>query len=134
MNDLTTTRRRTVEAEVWVIDDEALVVQVTEAILREHWPELRVRSFTDSQEAWTALQERQPDVVITGSQMPGLSGEALVNGLRERKARCGILVYSGYEPAREWVRRHPGVRFLAKPFTPEQLAQAVEPLLPTSPP
>ncbi len=117
------------KGEVWVIDDEELLVEMTASMLRNRWPGLKLRCFTDSRKAWAALQRRQPDLVITGSQMPAASGEEIVTGLRKMEARCEILVVSGYAPARVWVRRHRGVKFLAKPFTERQLARAAGALL-----
>ena len=67
------------------------------------------------------------DLVITDVVMPGMSGPALVDGLRRVRPGLKILYVSGY--ADEALSRHgmsaADADLLHKPFTPNQLAEKV---------
>jgi CheY-like chemotaxis protein len=63
-------------------------------------------------------------LVISDWSMPGMSGVQLGAILAERWPRLPVLLVSGLEPV-GWAGP-----FLRKPFTPDQLVQAVHNLLP----
>jgi two-component system cell cycle sensor histidine kinase/response regulator CckA len=60
--------------------------------------------------------------------MPGMSGRELAIHLTARHAETTVLYTSGY--TEEVIAHHgvldPGLRFIAKPYTPQSLAKAVQ--------
>jgi CheY-like chemotaxis protein len=78
-------------------------------------------------------RQAQPDLVILDLAMPGGGGPAVLDRLRLMQGARDIpvLVYSGLSKDRvaDLVPANPGVAFIAKPGTPEDLLQAVRGLL-----
>jgi PAS domain S-box-containing protein len=64
-------------------------------------------------------------LLVTDVIMPGLGGRGLAEALRRRRPEIQVLFLSGYPAGGVDV----GAAFLAKPFTPDQLAGAVRELL-----
>ncbi|MEZ0372368.1 MAG: response regulator, partial [Candidatus Sericytochromatia bacterium] len=83
----------------------------------------------------TALEQyRENDrcqLLISDVIMPGMSGPRLAEALQERDPELKVLYISGYTD--DAVLRYgilsSGIPFLAKPFTPSQLAQKVREVL-----
>lgn len=75
--------------------------------------------------------ELVPELLVTDVIMPGMDGKALAEELQARLPALHVLYTSGYED--ETVARHgvlePGLAFLAKPYSPEQLAGKVRAVL-----
>ena len=124
---LTTAPSRT----VLVVDDEDAVRRLVATILRRH-------GFTpieaaSGREALTALAER-PDVelVISDVLMPELGGRELAQRVLRDYPTLPILFISGYtnqELADDDGTLHTDAMFLAKPFSQQELMDAVESLL-----
>jgi CheY-like chemotaxis protein len=75
--------------------------------------------------------ELVPELLVTDVIMPGMDGKTLADELQARLPALRVLYTSGYED--ETVARHgvlePGLAFLAKPYSPEQLAGKVRAIL-----
>jgi CheY-like chemotaxis protein len=71
------------------------------------------------------------DLVLTDVVMPGMSGPELAERLSREQPGLRVLYMSGY--ADEAIGHHgvlePGVEFLQKPFTPQDLVQRVREVL-----
>jgi DNA-binding response OmpR family regulator len=63
------------------------------------------------------------DYFLIDMTLPGASGEALAGRVRLRKPSAGILLTSGHP-----FTPPPGLGFLQKPFSPDQLLAALETL------
>jgi PAS domain S-box-containing protein len=109
---------------VLVGDDEPFVRETTSLLLQRLGC---VVETAPSGEVALRLYEAatvRPDLVLLDHDMPGLSGADTAERLRERDAAVPILIMSGYGdevPARGGVIQG----LLPKPFSEEQLAQAV---------
>jgi two-component system, cell cycle sensor histidine kinase and response regulator CckA len=71
------------------------------------------------------------DLVLTDSVMPGLSGKEMVSQLENQRPGTKVLYISGYTNTgivHEDVLE-PGIAFLPKPFTAEQLLQKIQSVL-----
>jgi len=114
---------------ILLVEDDDLVRAVT-ALLAESFGH-RVTAFGDSTEA-LAWAEREGllkiDLLMTDIVMPRLSGHALSQRLRALRPDLPVLYMSGYvddEETRAAIAQ-PGVVFLAKPFSHQELASRLE--------
>ena len=113
---------------VMLCDDEPHILRAAEfKIARAGY---RVRTAADGEEAWQAIQEESPDILITDCQMPRLDGFGLIERLRHHAPTAALPVYmltaKGFEIAEAAVERW-GLRgIMPKPFSPRQLLELVE--------
>lgn len=80
------------------------------------------------QEAVRSLESERVDLVITDLKMPRISGMDLVKYVHENYRDTGVMMVTGYptvEGAVEAMKRG-AIEYLAKPFTDEELFDAVE--------
>jgi len=70
-------------------------------------------------------------LVVLDLNLPGVSGEQLLERILADYERIRVLVSSGFPFSREKlpVHLHPRVGFLQKPYTPKMLGEAVQSLL-----
>jgi two-component system chemotaxis response regulator CheY len=82
----------------------------------------------DGQEALDVLDREWVDVILTDINMPNMDGEEFVTRLAEREASAPVIVIStdGTASRMEHLRELGVEGYLAKPFLPEMLRQAVE--------
>lgn len=71
----------------------------------------------------------RPDLLLTDVVMPKMSGPELARIIRDRHPEVKVIYMSGY--ATEEMGRRPDLSaaFMAKPFTPEELARLVRQVL-----
>ena len=95
---------------------------------------LNARGFTvleacDGEDALAVLADHGAvDLVVTDVVMPIMDGPTLIAQLLQQTPYLKVIYTSGYaeDTFREEIARTPGARFLAKPFTLQQLAQIVK--------
>jgi PAS domain S-box-containing protein len=107
---------------VLVVDDEALVLESTAAMVEElGYDTLRAAS---AEEALKRLAAR-PDVaaVLTDHAMPGMTGAALAAKLRAERPGLPVILATGFAGA--WAEEPGGPPRLAKPYTLAQLSDAL---------
>ncbi|HVY32734.1 MAG TPA: ATP-binding protein [Polyangiaceae bacterium] len=84
--------------------------------------------------ALAALNEQTApfDVLVTDVVMPELSGPELARAARQRQPRLGVVFMSGFPEAMTGAHtdEFPGAAFLAKPFSPQTLIEAVRERVP----
>jgi two-component system nitrogen regulation response regulator GlnG len=104
------------ETEVWVVDDDQSVRWVLEKALRQAG--LGSRSFERAEHLLEAIEHGQPDVLITDVRMPGMSGIALLDRLRDRCPDLPIIVITAHSDLENAVAAYKGGAFeyLPKPF------------------
>ena len=67
---------------VWIVDDDESIRWVLEkALAREDIP---LRSFSNPDEVLSALDEEQPQVLVSDIRMPGRSGLHLLEDVKNR--------------------------------------------------
>jgi len=129
----TATRTRTKEnvGELWgsgtvlVVEDEAMVRTVAErALTRNGYTVLTAENGEAALEI--LAREKNIDLMISDVVMPTMDGPTMVRAARKTHPDLPILFMSGY--AEEQLRKSidmPNVAFLPKPFSVQQLAEAV---------
>ncbi len=111
---------------ILVVEDEESVRRLITDLLRSAGYE--VVEAANAQEAME-IAETHPGtlhVLLTDMVMPGISGRKLADSLREIHPEAKVLLMSGYsETLASPNRIGPDIRYLQKPFTPEQLTRLV---------
>ena len=72
---------------------------------------------------------REIDLLITNTTMPGFHGPELIRQVREKMPTLPILYIKNVESPPGSDGLPPDVPVLREPFTPEQLLDAIRPLL-----
>ncbi|MDY0973799.1 PAS domain S-box protein [Massilia sp. CFBP9012] len=108
------------KARVLLVEDEDDIRENTAELLRIMGYEVLDAA---SAEAAQALLDRQPDIVLTDLQLPGMSGEALAHTVRQRLPRARIVFMSGASHASDAADAH-----LPKPYDAGQLEALLEKL------
>ncbi|MFM6831156.1 MAG: response regulator, partial [Novosphingobium sp.] len=113
---------------VLLVEDEDTVRAVAErALLRQGY---EVTTAADGEEGLEAIGKGAFDLVVSDVVMPSMDGPAMAREIRALKPDLPFLFMSGY--AEEHLRREidiPNMHFLAKPFSVQQLVEAVEMVL-----
>src|SRR5438067_13315701 len=79
---------------VWIVDDDRSIRWVLEkALSREGIPH---KTFASAYEVLQALQHSQPQVLVSDIRMPGESGLALLNGIKERHPQTPVIIMTAY--------------------------------------
>ncbi|MEO8057260.1 MAG: nitrogen regulation protein NR(I) [Burkholderiales bacterium] len=108
---------------MWIVDDDQSIRFVLEkALTRE---EFTVRSFTNSRDVLKALEDDEPQVLVSDIRMPGGSGIELLGKVRESHPALPVIIMTAYSDLDSAVSAFQGGAFeyLPKPF---DLPKAVE--------
>lgn len=110
---------------IFVLDDEALLLQTEAQVIRDVRPDAELRCFQRAQEALEAIQNEglRPDAVFSDIQMPGLTGLEFAVRLRTVCPSTRVIFVTGYdEYAVEAYRIH-AHGYVLKPLEPERVAE-----------
>jgi len=117
-------------ALVYVVDDEPMVGDVVQAILKMGGYESVL--FADPKTAFQALSEAnpKPSLLLTDFQMPQMTGRELIQHCKKVYPALKTILYSG-NVQEETVAFYPTRpdRFLRKPFTAKTLIDLVQSVL-----
>ncbi|MEO8905886.1 MAG: PAS domain S-box protein [Polyangiaceae bacterium] len=116
---------------VLLIEDDALVRQLTARILRGQGYKVLVATQADEAVELASDQNMRIDLFLSDVVMPGESGPSVIERLSAERPAAKVLFMSGY-PGDDISRRgidEASFRFLAKPYSSEQLAQRVRQVL-----
>ena len=117
---------------ILLVDDEVHILRAAEFKFQRAGYD--VRCAFDGEEAWQAIEEQTPDLIITDYQMPRLDGLGLVKRLRTsataREIPVIMLTAKGFELSCEEVSQlYTITAVLAKPFSPRELLRQAEELM-----
>jgi two-component system, cell cycle sensor histidine kinase and response regulator CckA len=109
------------------VEDEAAVRELTEHILTASGYTVAVAPEGKAALALLPGLCAPPDLLITDVIMPGINGRDLAAQLQALQPGLKVLYLSGYTDHAivDQGMLEPGVNFLQKPFTPEQLTAQV---------
>lgn len=120
---------------ILVVDDEPDVLRLVDAILTGRGYRVLVSKGADHAIRTFERMAQKPDLVLTDVVMPGMSGPMLGEELREIEPDVRVLFMSGYDE-RQVVRKYVvdrGFTLISKPFTVQDLRNAVERVLEAAP-
>lgn len=105
-----------------IVDDEPKLLELMSRYLGRLG--YQVETSGDAAHALTLFQAgpERFSMVVTDLSLPSLSGEELVERMRQIRPGLPAIITSGYA----YVPRATGVGFLQKPFLPQMLVDAVE--------
>ena len=122
-------------ADILIVDDDDHMRILIKTVLRRRGHS--VSEARDGAEGLARFDAASADLVVTDLVMPGTGGVALLHALRQKATPPKVLMVSGKEyPGDEDLTRLAAegcIAFLGKPFTPNQLADAVDALLGAAP-
>ena len=101
---------------IWIVDDDQSIRFVLEkALAREQFA---VRSFTNARDVLSALDDDEPQVLVSDIRMPGGSGIELLAKVRERAPTLPVIIMTAYSDLDSAVSAFQGGAFeyLPKPF------------------
>ncbi|TMH60955.1 MAG: nitrogen regulation protein NR(I), partial [Betaproteobacteria bacterium] len=101
---------------VWIVDDDRSIRWVLEkALAREG---IAYKTFASARDVLQALQQSQPQVLVSDIRMPGESGLTLLNNIRERFPHVPVIIMTAYSDLDSAVSAFQGGAFeyLPKPF------------------
>ena len=111
------------ELTAWIVDDDQSLRWVLEKALRQAG--MHTESFERGEHLLEAIEDAQPDVLITDVRMPGMDGLTLLERLNDRYPDLPVIVMTAHSDLDHAVAAYQGGAFeyLPKPF---DLDEAVE--------
>ena len=109
----------------WIVDDDQSVRWVLEKALKQ--ADMETRSFERAEHLLEALDDGEPDVLITDVRMPGMSGIALLERLQGTRPNLPIIVITAHSDLENAVAAYKGGAFeyLPKPFDIDEAVELV---------
>ena len=106
-----------------LVDDEMHVLRILRLSLEKQGYE--IDTFNNGQDAFDALKQGMPDVLITDIQMPRMTGEELCKQIRieypNRSFLIVVLTSRTEMEHREWSSSFDNLNFLEKPISMRKL-------------
>lgn len=107
--------------EVLVVDDERVVCQNCEKILREEG--FSVTTTLSGEECLELINERRYNAVILDLKIPDISGMELLKVIKKKKPHTTIIIITGYSSLESGIEamKLGAADYIPKPFTPDEL-------------
>ncbi len=112
-----------------VVDDEQVICQACRRIFTRQGFE--VEESTDPRRGLTMAREGHYDIILLDIKMPVMDGIEFLEKLRETKPDLPVLIMTGYPsiPNAAAAIRLGASDYITKPFSPEEITQAVQRVL-----
>ncbi len=110
-------------ATILLVDDDPQTRNVLKRRLT--FEGYQVIEAEDAERAIERYRETMPDIVMADLRLPGASGEALIEDLRRADTAVRVIAISGAPERLAALQAGRPVRTLVKPFTSEQLLEAL---------
>ena len=81
-------------AEVWVVDDDRSIRWVLEKALQK--ASIQTRCFPNANLLLDALEEGEPDAILTDIRMPGIDGLELLDRLQVKQPDLPIIIMTAH--------------------------------------
>lgn len=124
-------RRKASSATIFVVDDEATLLELAKAVLGDMG--YNVRTFTDPELALKEFETVRPALVLTDYWMPRMSGMDLIRECRRLNPAQKTVLISGTVDGQVFANAaiKPD-RFVAKPYQIQELQELVRELIAAS--
>jgi len=111
---------------VLVVDDEPAILRIVRASLRVFG--FDVITSGSGEEALKIVESEKPDIMLLDVLMPGMDGLQTLRKLRST-SNMPVIVFSARNSSRDEALRLGANDFIAKPFSPEQMAKRISAVL-----
>jgi FixJ family two-component response regulator len=121
-----TNKETSMAALVAVVDDDISVRESLQSLIRSVGLEVKV--FASAEEFLNAAHARKADCLILDVRLPGMSGVELHHHLMARSCKVPVIFITAHgsdDRARSEARSDWTVAYLTKPFTEDELLDAV---------
>jgi DNA-binding NtrC family response regulator len=114
------------QIKVLVIDDEQIVLNSVQKILREE--NYAIDATLSGREGIQRAKKQAYDVVLTDVRMPDISGKIVLREIKRAKPALPVVIISGYATVQSAIEcmKMGAANVLEKPFTPDELVHAVQ--------
>jgi two-component system nitrogen regulation response regulator GlnG len=105
---------------IWIIDDDRSIRWVFEKALARS--DMEFKTFSSAPEALTALEEEEPQVVVSDIRMPNGSGLDFLQEIKQKLPNVPVIIMTAFSDLESAVAAFQGGAFeyLAKPFDVDQ--------------
>lgn len=111
---------------ILIVDDEPMMLDMAEDVIKEVKPEAEIYSSLNSQEAYASAKQHAYDVAFLDVEMPGMNGIELAKKLKECNEAVNIIFVTAYaEYATEAFSIYAS-GYLMKPLEKEAVEKAFE--------
>ena len=115
----------TMKRTLYVVDDQAPILEVAVLILRTIGPHWEVTGFQDPGKALEAVKAKAPDLILSDQVMPGMQGSQLLEEVRAISPTTIRIVMSGLVAPNQLTLITSAHQYLAKPFNASTLSGIV---------
>ncbi|MFI5131755.1 MAG: response regulator [Chitinophagales bacterium] len=125
----TTTLRKKAVKKALVVEDEGEMGLLLNIFIDER--KLELDYVKDLLSAQDYLEKEQPAIIILDNKLPDGFGVDFINYIKKKHPLVKIIMISGFSSVRDVALENGADVFLEKPFTRDQLHEAINDLLPT---
>lgn len=111
---------------IYIVDDQAAVLETAVIILRGVNPNWEVAGFSDPLEALAAVKAMAPDLIISDQLMPNMQGSQLLEEVRKIAPSVIRVIMSGYVSLSKLTLITSAHQYLSKPFDIARLRDVVQ--------
>lgn len=118
-----------IEGIVLIVEDDLANRLILKKILTPVFTE--ILDAANGEEGYKVFLQRNPDLIITDLNMPGLNGLEMIGKIREKNPFQKFLImtaFSAYETIEE-LKSLPGSEFIVKPVTRIELFNKIEDIM-----
>jgi len=110
---------------IWIIDDDKSIRWVFEKALTR--TDLNFKTFSSIKDALAAMQDEEPQVIVSDIRMPQGSGLEFLQVIKEKYAHIPVIIMTAYSDLESAVAAFQGGAFeyLAKPFDVDQAIEII---------
>ncbi len=110
--------------KILVVDDENIVLESCKRVLQDCF---EVIAATSADAALEVLSRETVGLILLDIKLPGKDGISLLREVKKKWTNIPVIVMSGYATTEtvELVSTTEAATFIAKPFTPDELVEAV---------
>lgn len=111
---------------VWIVDDDKSIRWVLEKALQQ--AQMQTRTFEKADTLLQALQDQQPDVIITDIRMPGTTGLDLLSYIKNNFPKIPVIIITAHSDLDSAVTSYQSGAFeyLPKPFDIDEAISLVK--------
>jgi HD-like signal output (HDOD) protein len=110
---------------IYIVDDQAAVLDTAILILRGLDAQWEVTGFSEPLAALAAVQAKAPDLILSDQLMPGMLGSQLLEEVRKAAPTAIRVIMSGYVSLNKLTLITSAHQYIAKPFDIAKLRDLV---------